>query len=151
MLRVSRTDGPIGPAGIAARALVGATLVGLEFFWRDAKWWDPFVALGMTTLVTSLMALRARHVVEAVRATGPLAHALTVVLAVLLIGLPPISGGALIFYGGSMLVAAWRRQCGCEVTVVSNAILGRDDQVGCALFAPVDIAERHRSGVQAGA
>ena len=44
-----------------------------------------------------------------------------------------------------MLVAACRRQHGCELTVASNAVLGRDDQIGCALFAPVDIAERlHR-------
>lgn len=40
-----------------------------------------------------------------------------------------------------MLVAAFRRSGGCEVTAISNALLGRDDQVGCALFAPVDLAE----------
>jgi hypothetical protein len=154
MLSVSRTEGPIGPAGIVARALVGSTLIVLELFWRDAKWWDPFVAVGLTALVTILMALRARRVVEPVRATGPVAHVLPVALAALLVFLPPTSGGALLFYGGSMLVAAWRRQCGCEVTVLSNAMLGRDDQVGCALFAPIDIAERwhrRRSAIRAGA
>ena len=54
---------------------------------------------------------------------------------------PPTSGGALLFYGGSMLLAAARRSGGCEVTVASNAILGRNDQFGGALFAPVEAAE----------
>jgi hypothetical protein len=152
MLKVSRDDGPIGPAGIAARALAGSTLVGLELFWRDPKWWDPIVAIGMAAFVTILLAVRARYVAEPVRATGPVAHVLTVVLAAFLMIQPPTSGGALLFYGGSMLVAAWRRQCGCEMTVASNAILQRDDQIGCALFWPVDVVERtlrRRSDAQA--
>jgi hypothetical protein len=48
------------------------------------------------------------------------------------------SGGALLFYGGSMLLAAAHRTAGCEVTAFSNAVLGRDDQVGCAVFGAVD-------------
>jgi hypothetical protein len=126
-LTISRTAGPIGPAGIAARLLVGSTLIAVEIVGRDPEWWDPF---------------RARGATAPLHATGPVPHVLTVVLAGLLIYLPPTSGGALLFYGASMLLAAARRQCGCEVTVVSNAVLGRDDQVGCALFAPVDVAER---------
>jgi hypothetical protein len=41
-------------------------------------------------------------------------------------------------------MASRRRSGGCELTVASNAILGRNDQLGCALFAPVDAAERFR-------
>jgi hypothetical protein len=141
-LTISRTAGPIGPAGIAARLLVGSTLIAVEIVGRDPEWWDPFLALGMAALATTLMAVRARGATAPLHATGPVPHVLTVVLAGLLIYLPPTSGGALLFYGASMLLAAARRQCGCEVTVVSNAVLGRDDQVGCALFAPVDVAER---------
>ncbi|HLM30370.1 MAG TPA: hypothetical protein VK326_01755 [Solirubrobacterales bacterium] len=142
MALLSRDDGPIGPAGITARVLVGSTLIAFELLWRDAKWWDPFVGLGMAALVTVVMAVRARRVSAPLDATGPVPHVLTVALAGLLIYLPPTSGGALLFYGGSMLVAAARRQCGCEMTVISNATLGRDDQVACALFAPVDLLER---------
>jgi hypothetical protein len=40
-----------------------------------------------------------------------------------------------------MLVAAARRGGGCEVTAISNALLQRDDQLGCPLFAPLDVAE----------
>jgi hypothetical protein len=151
---VSRANGPIGPVGLVSRLVVGSTLIGLEVFWREPKWWDPLVGLGMAALITTVMALRARSASRPLHAMGPISHVLTVALAVLLISLPPTSGGALLFYGGSMLVAAWRRQCACEVTVASNAILGRDDQIGCALFAPIDIAERihrERSALRAGA
>ncbi len=41
-----------------------------------------------------------------------------------------------------MLIAAARGYAGCEVLAVSNWVLARDDQVGCALFAPVDLVER---------
>jgi hypothetical protein len=40
-----------------------------------------------------------------------------------------------------MLVAVARRSGGCELTAISNAVLGRYDQVGCVLFAPLDLAE----------
>ena len=46
------------------------------------------------------------------------------------------------FYGFSMLVAAATRSGGCEVTAISNALLRRDDQVGCPLFASVDLVEQ---------
>jgi hypothetical protein len=41
----------------------------------------------------------------------------------------------------ALLVGAWRGQAGCEGTVISNWILGRDDQVGCPLLSPLDAAE----------
>ena len=58
---------------------------------------------------------------------------------------PYTGDAAALFYAATLLVAAWRAQPGCEVTVLSNWILRRDDQVGCPMFAPVDAAEaRHR-------
>jgi hypothetical protein len=51
------------------------------------------------------------------------------------------SDAALVFYGMSMLVAAVCGYDGCEVLVISNLILRRDDQIGCALFFPIDYAE----------
>ena len=41
-----------------------------------------------------------------------------------------------------MLLAALRGYSGCEVTAISNWILGRDDQVGCLVLGPVDDLER---------
>lgn len=88
-----------------------------------------------------------------IRATGPLGHIVTVV-AFLILYLTPFyapalsltSGAALIFFGGSMLVAAFRGYRGCEVLAVSNWILGRNDQVGCVLFSPIDRYESANSG-----
>jgi hypothetical protein len=53
---------------------------------------------------------------------------------------------ALLFYGASMWLAALRGYAGCEVLAVSNWLLGRDDQVGCALFWPIDQLEHYRTG-----
>ena len=46
-----------------------------------------------------------------------------------------------------MLVAVLRRTGGCEVTAISNLFLHRDDQIGCALFGPIDLLDRERIGV----
>jgi hypothetical protein len=52
------------------------------------------------------------------------------------------SDATLVFYGSSMLLAAVRGYAGCEVLAASNWLLGRDDQVGCLLFGPLDHLER---------
>jgi len=52
----------------------------------------------------------------------------------------------LISYGSSMLLAATHGYAGCEVLAISNWILGRDDQVGCLLFSPLDAIERRVRG-----
>lgn len=43
----------------------------------------------------------------------------------------------------TLLIAAWRGQAGCEATVISNLVLGRDDQIGCPTLTPIDAAEAH--------
>jgi hypothetical protein len=52
-----------------------------------------------------------------------------------------LSDAVLLFYGGSMLLAAVRGYAGCEVFAAANWLLRRDDQVGCAPFWPIDVAE----------
>jgi hypothetical protein len=43
-----------------------------------------------------------------------------------------------------MLLAAVRGYASCEVLAVSNRLLRRDDQIGCALFWPIDHGETNR-------
>src|SRR5262245_31709389 len=69
-------------------------------------------------------------------ATGPLGHALNLAVFLVLYLLEPTSDAALIFYGASLWLAALWGYAGCEVLAASNWLLGRDDQVGCALFCP---------------
>ena len=45
-----------------------------------------------------------------------------------------------------MLVAAVRGYAGCEVLAVSNWLLRRDDEVGCAPFWGIDRLETRRAG-----
>jgi hypothetical protein len=140
--RAPRDCAEIGPAGVLARLGGGPTFIYLALFWNDPGWADPLVAfVVMPAIATGLLALRARRSPRPLRATRPLGHLANVAVFVPLFAHPATVGSALLFYGGSMLVAAARRSGGCEVTAISNAVLHRDDQVGCVLFAPVDIAE----------
>ena len=69
-----------------------------------------------------------------------------IVLALSLV-FPPAT--VLLFYGSAMLLAAATGNGACEVTAVSNWLRGRDDQVGCPLFAPFDALDG-RSACAAG-
>jgi hypothetical protein len=132
----------MGPAGVLARVAAGVTLVLLALFWRDPTWTDAIVGLLVFPhAVTALLALRARFAPRALRATGPLGHLANAAIFVPLFAHPATAGAAFLFYGGSMLIAAARRSAGCEVTAISNAVLDRRDEIGCLLFAPVDLAE----------
>ena len=138
----------IGPLGVAARLVVGLSLIGLALFWRDPSWQDA--ALGLVffpAIVSALVVIRAKHSPAPLRAVGPGGHLLNALVFVPLFLVPATAGAAFFFYGSSMLIAATRRLGGCEVTAISNTVLAREDQVGCALFAPVDMLEGrlHRS------
>ena len=140
----------IGPIGTTLRALVAAGLVYLAggaggLSWQ-AEWYD--VALGLVglpalTVVLGLAAGRYAH--GALRYTGPTAHALNCAVIVALVVNPYTGPAADLFYAAALLAAAWRGQPGCEVTVLPNWILGRDDEIGCPLFGPIDAAEARRA------
>jgi hypothetical protein len=137
-----RDSTEIGPAGVIARAAVGSALLSLAIFWNDPGWADPLFALVVIpAAITGALRVRGRRTQRPVRATGPLGHVLNAAVFVPLFAHPATIGTALVFYGASMLVAAARRSGGCEVTAISNVLLNRDDQVGCVIFAPVDLAE----------
>jgi hypothetical protein len=133
----------IGPVGVAARVAVGLTLIALEFAWRDPKWQDaPLGLVVLPALVVVTALLWSRRSSRPLRAIGPVGHSINAAVFIALAFVPATAGAAFLFYGGSMLIAAARRDGGCEVTAISNALLRRDDAVGCMLFAPVDLAER---------
>lgn len=82
-------------------------------------------------------------------AIGSITQAVAVVAFLALYIFEPTSDAALLFYGGSMLLAAARRTGGCEVFAFSNWVLGRSDEVGCVLFGPVDRLERRHPSASA--
>src|SRR4029453_11130014 len=89
--------------------------------------------LGFPALVVGLQWLRARRTPTRLEATGPVAHTLNLAVFLVLYLWEPTSDATLLFYGASMWLAALRGYAGCEVLAVSNWLLRRDDQIGCAL------------------
>jgi hypothetical protein len=142
----------IGPVGTAARLLVGALLLGSVVHGHLARgfyvssW--ALGLLGFPSLVLALQWLRARRTPTPLEATGPVSHALNLAVFLALYLMEATSDAALIFYGTSMLLAALRGYAGCEVLAVSNWLLRRDDQIGCAVFWPVDYLERRASWLE---
>jgi Na+/proline symporter len=140
----------IGPLGTTARVIIGASLLGsvvqghLARGFHLSAWVLGLV--GFPAVLVGLQWLRARRTPTRLAATGPVGHALNLAVFLVLYLLEPTSDAALLFYGASMWLAALRGYAGCEVLAASNWLLHRDDQVGCALFWPVDQLERHRSG-----
>jgi hypothetical protein len=147
----------IGPIGTASRALLG---VGLLYLAGGAagrswgiEWYDPLVGLiALPAIMVAAGFAARRYAPGSVHLTGPLAICLNCVVIIVLVANPYTGGGALLFYGVTLLIAAWRGQPGCEATVISNMILTRDDQIGCPTFSPIDAAEaRHKARPVAGA
>ena len=143
----------IGPIGTAARVVVGALLLGSVVQGHLARGLHPsswvLGLLGLPAVLLGWQWLRARRTPIPLRATGPVGHTLNlaVFLALYLTfwyapTLAVTSDATLNFYGASMLLAALRGYAGCEVLAVSNWLLRRDDQVGCALFWPIDQLKR---------
>ena len=147
-------DRRIGPIGTATRLIVAAGLLYLALLdgtsW-GLEWYDA--AVGLAALPAAVIAfgvVAGRHASGPVRFTGSAGTTANCLLLVALAVNPYTAGGAALFYGTTLLVAAWRGQPGCEATVLSNAILGRDDQIGCPLFSPIDEAEARLAARNAG-
>lgn len=135
----------IGPIGRATRLIGAAVLLYLAFFdgasW-SLEWYDLAVGLGVLPAAMIAFGLGARRYASGpVRFTGSAGTTANCLVLIALAVNPYTAGGAALFYGATLVVAAWRGQPGCEGTVVSNVILGRDDQVGCPIFSPIDEAE----------
>jgi hypothetical protein len=144
----------IGIIGTAARVILGLVFVGSVIWGEWTRGFHPASwALGLVGFPAVLLAwqwVRARHNTARFDATGTLGFALNcgIFFAFYLTpfyvpALAFTSDAALIFYGISMLLAALRGYAGCEVLAISNWLLRRDDQVGCVVFAPIDLLESH--------
>jgi hypothetical protein len=130
----------IGPIGTTLRVAVGLGLLGLAGWGID--WYDPLVGLvGLPAIALALGLGARRYAAEPVRFDGPLGTTLNCALIVALAVNPYTASGTALFYGATLLIAAWRGQPGCEATVIPNLILHRDDQIGCPTFTPIDQAE----------
>jgi hypothetical protein len=137
----------IGPVGTALRVACGLGLLFLAIGaggpsdWA-VDWYDPVIGLIALPGITLSLGLAARRFAgRPIHFDGPLGTATNVIVIVALVSNPYTGGGATLFYGAALLVAAWRGQAGCEVTVLPNLILGRDDQIGCPTFSPIDALE----------
>ena len=75
---------------------------------------------------------------------GSLGHCLNWAIGIAAFSLLPVA--ALLFYGSSILLAFVRGYGGCEIFAISNWLRGRDDQIVCPLFSPIDQAEAQRAG-----
>jgi hypothetical protein len=138
----------IGPRGTTLRVVVGLGLLYLAGW--GIEWYDPLVGLIALPAIALAMGLAARRYADApVRFDGPLGIALNCAVIVALVVNPYTGGGATLFYGATLLVAAWWGQPGCEATVLPNLILRRDDQIGCPTFSPIDAAESRLRGKRA--
>jgi hypothetical protein len=140
----------IGPIGTAVRAFGGLGLIYLAgaadgLPW-DVDWYDPIVGFVALPLIMVAVGLGVRrHASRPIRLTGPLGIALNGAVIVVLASSEYTAAGAILFYGASMLVAAWVGQSGCETTVVPNLLLSRDDQIGCPTLFLLDEAEARRA------
>jgi hypothetical protein len=144
----------IGPVGTALRVIAGLGVLylagTLEGGWWDVDWFDPLVGfVALPGLMVALGLIARRYARGPIHFNGILGHAVNGAVIAALVVIPYTAGGAALFYGATMLVAAWLGQRGCESTVISNLILRRDDLIGCLFFLPADEAEaRWTAGIR---
>ena len=140
----------IGPIGTGCRVVVGLGLLALA--WYEVRsglllWVLVLGALVFPAMMVAIVLVARRLVEGPIRFMGAQGLTLNCGVLVVLFAIPYTRGAAALFYGVSLLVAAGLALPGCEATVLPNLALGRDDQIGCPVFSPVDEAER-RLGAQ---
>lgn len=128
----------IGPWGTTARAVVG---IGLLILASRSNADARALLLGLVVLpVASAIVLAARGLNAApLRLESSTWHFVNCGIGCVLLTIVLVP--ALIFYGTSMLVAAWRGIGACEIFAISNWLRKRDDRLGCPFFLPVDALE----------
>lgn len=148
-----RTSRDIRLLGTAARLVVGVLLVGsvihgqLATHLRPATW--VLGLIGFPALVLAWHWWRVRRTRARFYDTSPLSFVFGVLLFLALYltwwyapALSATSDAALLFFGGSMILAAFRGSGGCEILALSNWLLRRRDQIACTVFTPIDVLDR---------
>jgi hypothetical protein len=142
----------IGRIGTIARVVLGVALlelaiVGLPPIGRLLDWWQILIGLAALPAMAALVQLaRLGFSAQQLRATGSLAAGVNCAVLSALLVISPTRDATMVFLGAALLAAAYRGYAGCETLAVSNWLLGRNDQVGCLLFSPIDRLEAaHRS------
>jgi hypothetical protein len=137
-----RRMGPIGTAVRIAGGLGLLYLAGADGLSWDVKWFEAVIGLVVLPALMLTVGLAARHrATGPLRLTGPVWTCLNCAVIVALVLNRYTAAGAALFYGTTMLIAAWRGQPGCEITVIPNVVLRRDDQIGCPALSLIDEAE----------
>ena len=138
----------IGPIGTASRVLVGLILFSIGVAYAisgSSAWWQLSLGLvGFPVLTTLFQLAHFRLTRSSLHETGSLASCINCAAVIALLLAWPTRNATLIFLGAAMLLSAVRGYCGCETLAVSNWLLGRDDQVGCLVFSPIDALEANR-------
>ena len=140
----------IGQLGTVSRLLVGAAMVLLAFLHGNPwglRWYDLVLGLVVLPLVILVFVLVApRFTARPLHFTGRAGTAINCAVIVVLLFNPFTAGAAQLFYGATLLIAAWRGQPDCEITVISNWLLRGEDQIGCPIFTPIDRFENSHKG-----
>jgi hypothetical protein len=146
-----QTRRQIGRWGTAARALVGTGFLVAAGVMGPTLGDAVLGFVVMPGIVVGILAIRGQSATP-LRLDGPFAHVANIAIAIGLLGVRVQVGSvldvrtaALLFYGASMLLAAWRGMGACELFAISNALRQRDDRLGCPLFLPIDSVEAARS------
>jgi hypothetical protein len=148
-VEMTTTKRQIGPVGTVARVASGLGLLyiagGASIASLGIEPQDAVIGLiALPAVMIGLGLLARRYARGPIHFTGPLGVGVNLAVIVALVG-NDFTGpeGATIFYGTTLLIAAWLGRAGCEATVISNLALGRDDQIGCPTLTPIDAAEAH--------
>ncbi len=136
----------VGRLGVCVRVLLGIGLIYLVTMEEGTLKWDAEgrdLLLGLVVFPAVMVGVGGLAVLakRPLQVVGPGGVVLNGALIIALLTNDATADPALVFYGVSLLVAAVRRAPGCEMTVISNLVLRRDDQVGCPVLAPLDEVE----------
>lgn len=133
----------IGPGGTTARVAVGVAFLAGAFLFGPIGWLDVVIGLVVLPAATTLLLRLRGPDAPPLRWTGPFGHVANIAIGV---GLAVLALQAtLLFYGVAMVVAAIYGYAGCELFAFANRINGRTDEIGCAVFSPIDAVEGRAS------
>jgi hypothetical protein len=151
-----RDKRPIGVIGTAARLVLGYVLVGSVVYGQLSSHYTPAAwalgLIGFPALALAWHGWRMRRNPAPFHDASPLSFLLSSALPLALYftwwyapAFSVTSDATLLFVGGSLMLAAFRAEAGCELLALSNCLLRRNDQLACAVFTPIDFLEQRHS------